>query len=83
VLAGTQAAVDADTAHACRGCNGKRGCWSACGRTARSVRAYARAVAVSVDTTLLDLRALVGRGLVRAEGTTRDRRNVLAGDDRS
>jgi hypothetical protein len=48
-----------------------------------SPRAYARALAVSVDTALLDLRELVGRGLVRAEGTTRDRRYVLAGDDRS
>ena len=50
---------------------------------ALSPRAYARALGVSVDTGLLDLRELVGRGLVRAEGTTRDRRDVLAGDDRS
>jgi tetratricopeptide (TPR) repeat protein len=48
-----------------------------------SPRAYARALAISVDTALLDLRELVGRGLVRAEGTTKDRRYVLAGDDRS
>jgi tetratricopeptide (TPR) repeat protein len=48
-----------------------------------SPRAYARAVAVSVDTALLDLRELVGRGLVRAEGTTKDRRYVLADDDRA
>jgi tetratricopeptide (TPR) repeat protein len=47
-----------------------------------SPRAYAQALAVSVDTALLDLRELVGQGLVRAEGTTRDRRYVLAGDDR-
>jgi hypothetical protein len=47
-----------------------------------SPRAYARALAVSVDTALLDLRALVDAGLVRAQGTTRDRRYVLAGESR-
>ena len=36
-------------------------------------------VAVSADTASLDLRELVAQGLVRAEGTTRDRRYVLAG----
>jgi hypothetical protein len=45
-----------------------------------SPRAYATALAVSVDTALLDLRGLVDHGLVRAEGTTKDRRYVLAGD---
>jgi hypothetical protein len=45
-----------------------------------SPRAYAQALRVSVDTALLDLRELVGRGLVRAEGTTKDRRYMLAGD---
>jgi tetratricopeptide (TPR) repeat protein len=49
---------------------------------ALSPRAYARALQVSVDTALLDLRELVDRGLVRAEGTTKDRRYVLAGDAR-
>jgi tetratricopeptide (TPR) repeat protein len=43
--------------------------------------AYARAVAVSADTALLDLRALVASGLVRAEGTSRNRRYVLASHD--
>jgi tetratricopeptide (TPR) repeat protein/transcriptional regulator with XRE-family HTH domain len=47
-----------------------------------SPRAYAQALHVSIDTALLDLRALKERGLVRAEGTTKDRRYVLAGDDR-
>jgi tetratricopeptide (TPR) repeat protein len=50
---------------------------------ALSPRVYARALGVSVDTALLDLRELVGRGLVRAQGTTRDRRYLLAHDDRS
>jgi predicted HTH transcriptional regulator len=47
-----------------------------------SPRAYATALAVSVDTALLDLRGLVDRGLVRAEGATKDRRYVLAGSDK-
>jgi hypothetical protein len=42
-----------------------------------SPRAYARAMAVSVDTALIDLRQLVAQGLVRAEGTTKDRRYLL------
>jgi predicted ArsR family transcriptional regulator len=45
-----------------------------------SPRAYATALAVSVDTALRDLHELVDRGLVQAAGTTRDRRYVLAGD---
>ena len=45
-----------------------------------SPRAYARALAVSVDTALRDLQELGDRGLVQAAGTTRDRRYVLAGD---
>jgi hypothetical protein len=48
---------------------------------ALSPRAYATALAVSVDTVLLDLRALVDTGLVRAEGTTKNRRYVLADHD--
>ena len=48
---------------------------------ALSPRAYATALAVSVDTALLDLRVLVVQGLVRAEGTTKNRRYVLAGHD--
>jgi hypothetical protein len=44
-------------------------------------RAYARAMAVSVDTALIDLRELLARGLVRAEGTTKDRRYRLREDD--
>ena len=48
---------------------------------ALSPRAYATALAVSVDTALLDLRELLDRGLVRAEGTTKNRRYVLAGHD--
>jgi predicted HTH transcriptional regulator len=50
---------------------------------ALSPRAYATALAVSVDTALLDLRALVDTGLVRAEGTTKNRRYVLADHDQS
>ena len=46
-----------------------------------SPRAYATALAISVDTALLDLRALVDKGLVRAEGTTKNRRYSLAGHD--
>ena len=48
---------------------------------ALSPRAYATALAVSVDTALLDLRALVDQGVVRPEGTTKNRRYVLAGHD--
>jgi DNA-binding transcriptional regulator YhcF (GntR family) len=43
-----------------------------------SPRAYAGALAVSVDTALRDLQALVDQGIVRAAGTTRDRRYLLA-----
>jgi DeoR/GlpR family transcriptional regulator of sugar metabolism len=46
-----------------------------------SPRAYAEALGVSVDTALLDLRKLLDKGLVRAEGTTKNRRFVLAGHD--
>jgi predicted ATPase len=54
-------------------------------RTAGSLtpRAYARAMAVSVDTALIDLRELLARGLMRAEGTTKDRRYSLRGDEAS
>jgi hypothetical protein len=45
-----------------------------------SPRAYATALGVSVDTALRDLQELVGRGLVRAAGTTKNRRYVLAAD---
>jgi hypothetical protein len=38
---------------------------------------YAQALSVSTDTALLDLRELMARGLVRGEGTTRDRRYLL------
>jgi predicted HTH transcriptional regulator len=47
---------------------------------ALSPRAYADVFRVSIDTALRDLRELVDRDLVRAAGTTRDRRYVLAGD---
>jgi predicted HTH transcriptional regulator len=47
-----------------------------------SPRAYATALAVSVDTALLDLRELLDKGLVRAEGTTKNRRYVLASSDK-
>jgi hypothetical protein len=52
-------------------------------RTAGSLspRAYATALTVSVDTALRDLQELRDRGLVQAEGTTKDRRYVLAGED--
>jgi tetratricopeptide (TPR) repeat protein len=43
-----------------------------------SPRTYAGALGVSVDTALLDLRELVQQGLTRAEGTTKDRRYLLA-----
>jgi hypothetical protein len=46
-----------------------------------SPQGYARAVAVSVDTALRDLRALMAQGLVRAEGTTKDRRYRLCVDE--
>lgn len=46
-----------------------------------SPRAYAAALEVSVDTALRDLQELVGRGLVRAVGTTKDRRYMLADED--
>jgi Tfp pilus assembly protein PilF len=41
-------------------------------------QAYARALAVSVDTALRDLQDLVAQGALQAAGTTRDRRYVLA-----
>jgi tetratricopeptide (TPR) repeat protein len=52
-------------------------------RTAEAIspRAYARAMAVSVDTALIDLRELVADGLLRAEGTTKDRHYVLRRDE--
>jgi non-specific serine/threonine protein kinase len=46
-----------------------------------SPRTYAGALAVSVDTALIDLRELLAHGLVRPEGTTRDRRYVLRLDE--
>jgi tetratricopeptide (TPR) repeat protein len=46
-----------------------------------SPRAYAAAMAVSADTALLDLRDLVDRGLVRAEGRTKNRRYVLSANE--
>jgi hypothetical protein len=46
-----------------------------------SPRAYASALAVSVDTALNDLRELQAQDLVRAEGSTRDRRYVLRVDE--
>jgi predicted ATPase len=51
-------------------------------RTAGSLtpRAYARALAVSADTAVIDLRELLARGLVQAEGTTKDRRYSLRGE---
>jgi len=42
-----------------------------------SPREYATALGVSVDTAVNDLRELVEQGLVRAEGTTKDRRYLL------
>jgi hypothetical protein len=45
-----------------------------------SPRAYATALAVSVDTALRDLHELVACGLVQGAGATKDRRYVLAGD---
>jgi hypothetical protein len=44
-------------------------------------RAYARALAVSTDTAVNDLSELLARGLVRAAGTTKDRRYRLRGDE--
>jgi hypothetical protein len=35
---------------------------------------------ISVDTALIDLRELTARGLVQAEGTTKDRRYLLRVD---
>jgi predicted HTH transcriptional regulator len=40
--------------------------------------AYATLISVSIDTAKRDLRELVARGRIRAEGTTRDRRYVLS-----
>jgi tetratricopeptide (TPR) repeat protein/transcriptional regulator with XRE-family HTH domain len=45
-----------------------------------SPRAYAREMAVSVDTALIDLRELMAHGLLRAEGSTKDRRYLLRSD---
>jgi ATP-dependent DNA helicase RecG len=41
-----------------------------------SPQTYATALGVSIDTAKRDLRELVARGRVRAEGTTRDRRYI-------
>jgi hypothetical protein len=51
-------------------------------RTAGPLRPqdYARTLAVSVDTALIDLRELIAQGLVRVEGTTKDRRYLLRVD---
>jgi len=43
-----------------------------------SPQAYASALGVSIDTAKRDLRELVAQGHLRAEGTTRDRRYILA-----
>jgi len=43
-----------------------------------SPQAYAAALHVSIDTAKRDLRELVAQGRARAEGTTRDRRYILA-----
>jgi tetratricopeptide (TPR) repeat protein len=45
-----------------------------------SPHSYAKALGVSVDTALRDLQQLVDRGLVRAAGSTKNRRYTLAGD---
>jgi tetratricopeptide (TPR) repeat protein/transcriptional regulator with XRE-family HTH domain len=47
-----------------------------------SPRAYARALGVSVDTALRDLRDLTERGDIAAQGRTKDRRYCLNGDAR-
>jgi tetratricopeptide (TPR) repeat protein len=46
-----------------------------------SPRAYASALAVSLDTALRDLQALGARGVVQAAGTTRNRRYTLVSED--
>jgi tetratricopeptide (TPR) repeat protein len=46
-----------------------------------SPRAYATALAVSVDTALRDLQELLHQGLVQAVGTTKDRRYLLSGQE--
>ncbi len=43
-----------------------------------SPQAYASARSVSIDTATRDLRELVTQGHPRTEGTTRDRRSILA-----
>ncbi len=43
-----------------------------------SPHTYAAALGLSIDTAKRDLRALVAQGAVQAQGTTRDRRYVLA-----
>jgi len=43
-----------------------------------SPHTYAAALGISIDTAKRDLRALVARGAAQAQGTTRDRRYVLA-----
>ncbi len=43
-----------------------------------SPQAYASALSVSIDTAKRNLHELVTQGHLRAEGTTRDRRYILA-----
>jgi hypothetical protein len=52
--------------------------WRAAGSL--TPRAYARALVVSTDTAVIDLRKLLARRLVQAEGSIRDRQYSLLGD---